>query len=75
MAKDSPEAKFVDDLPGTLDLLPSDDIVMVLGDFNAHIGKRETEDNVWREVRGLHMGLTLIMKLENNFLNCVLLII
>ena len=48
------KAKFVDDLQGTLDSLPSGDIVMVLGDFNARIGKRETEDDVWREVRGLH---------------------
>ena len=47
-------AKFVDDLQGALGSLPSDDIVIVLGDFNAHVGKRETENDVWKEVRGLH---------------------
>lgn len=48
------KTKFVDNLQGTLDSLPTGDIVMVLGDFNAQIGKQETEDDVWREVRGLH---------------------
>ena len=47
-------AKFVDDFQGALNSLPSDDIVIVLGDFNARVGKRETEDDVWKEVRGLH---------------------
>ena len=48
------KAKFVDDFQCTLDALPAGDIVMILGDFNARIGKRESEDDVWREVRGLH---------------------
>ena len=48
------KAKFVDNLQCTLDALPVGDIVTVLGDFNARIGKRESEDDVWREVRGLH---------------------
>ena len=37
-----------------MDALPVGDIVMVLGDFNARVGKRESEDDVWREVRGLY---------------------
>ena len=51
-AKNPPDvkAKVVDDLQGTLDSLP----VMVLGDFNARIGKWETEFDVWREVREVH---------------------
>ena len=48
------KTKFVDDFQGTMDSLPTGDIVMVLSDFNARIGKWETEGDVWREVRGLH---------------------
>ena len=36
------------------DTLPAGDIVVVLGDFNTWIGKRDFEDDVWKEVRGLH---------------------
>ena len=53
-APPSVKSKFVDDLQGTLNLLPLGDIVMVLGDFNARVGKREVEDDVWREVRGIY---------------------
>ena len=48
------KSKFVDNLQRNLDSLPSGGIVIVLGDFNACVGKRETEDDVWREVRGFH---------------------
>ena len=48
------KAGFIDDLQSTWDSLPAGDIVLVLGDFNAHVGKRESGDDVWREVRGPH---------------------
>ena len=36
------------------DRIPPGDILVVMGDFNACVGKRETESDVWREVRGRH---------------------
>lgn len=48
------KAKLTDELQDALDLVPAEDIVIVLGDFNASVGKREEESDVWREVRGLH---------------------
>jgi len=46
--------------------------VVVLGDFNARIGKRDSEDDVLQEVRGL-TELVLPMKLVSSSLSCVLL--
>ena len=46
--------KFVVDFQRTLDSLPVGDVVLLLGDFNAHVGKWSSEDEVWREVRGSH---------------------
>ena len=40
------EAKFTDALQRALNTLPAGDIVVVLGDFNAQIGKRDFEDDV-----------------------------
>ena len=34
------KARFIDDLQSTLGSLPAGDTVLVLGDFNAHVGKR-----------------------------------
>ena len=48
------KAMFVDDLRSILNSLPADIIVLVLDDFNTQIGKRKTEDGVWREIRGLY---------------------
>jgi len=46
------KAKFIGDLQHTLDTLrPAGDVVVILCDFNARIGKRESEDDVWQEVR------------------------
>lgn len=44
-------AKFNDELQDALDLVPADDILIVLGDFNACVGKREKEGDVWKEAR------------------------
>ena len=48
------KAKFFDELQDALDRVPSGDILVMLGDFNARVGKREGESVVWREVRGRH---------------------
>ena len=48
------KAKFFDELQDALDRVASGDILVVLGDFNARVGKREGESDVWREVRGTH---------------------
>ena len=46
--------KFEDDLQCALDSVSLDDLLLVLGDLNAPVGKRESKDDVWKEVRGLH---------------------
>ena len=46
--------RFENKLQDTLDRIPPDDVLIVLGDFNARVGKRETESDVWRDVRGKH---------------------
>ena len=48
------KAKFTDELQDTLDRVPADDILIVLGDFSACVGKSEGDSDVWREVRGRH---------------------
>ena len=49
------KAKFFDDLQDALDRVPAGDILVVLGDFNARVGKREGDSDMWREVRGKHV--------------------
>ena len=46
--------KFADDLQSVLDNVPADDILLVLGDMNARVGRRESDDDTWKEVRGPH---------------------
>ena len=48
------KAKFFEDLQDTLDHVPAGDILVVLGDFNARVGQREGDSDVWKEVRGRH---------------------
>ena len=48
------KAKFFDDLQDTLYHVPAGDVLVVLGDFNARVGTREGDNDVWREVRGKH---------------------
>ena len=40
------KAKFVADFQSTLDALPVGDVMLLLGDFNAHVGKRSSEDDI-----------------------------
>ena len=40
--------KFVDDLQNTLDRVPQSDIFILLGYFNARVGKRDVTSNLWQ---------------------------
>ena len=46
--------KFMDDLQDAIDRTPASDILLLLGDFNARVGKSTADDDEWREVRGGH---------------------
>ena len=47
-------AKFTDELQDALDRMPADDILVVLGDFNARVGRRDGVNDMWRLVQGRH---------------------
>ena len=47
-------AKFFDDLQDALDHVPAGDILVVLGDFSARVGKRDGDSDVWREAQAKH---------------------
>ena len=34
--------------------VPSSDVVVLLGDFNAHVGRRYPESDLWRGTMGMH---------------------
>ena len=47
--------EFFDTLRGTLLSIPEKDLYVVVGDFNARVGSGSgTEDEDWRQVRGIH---------------------
>ena len=49
--------EFYDMLQQALDEVPSNEVFILLGDFNARVGSREEEeedDDIWGEVRGPH---------------------
>ena len=48
---------FNNDLQQALDEIPSNDMYVMLGDFNARVGSRSEEGDHWGKVRGPH-GLT-----------------
>ena len=37
-----------------LGMMSAEDILIMLGYFNARVGRREEESDVWREVQGRH---------------------
>ena len=45
--------QFIEDLQHTIDNIPPSDVLLVLGDFNARVG-RGIQGDVWRGVRGRH---------------------
>ena len=42
------KAKFFEDLQDTLDKVPIQDRLVLLGDFNARVGVRKSGDNLWQ---------------------------
>ena len=54
-------SKFYDDLQDTINRIPRNDILVMLGDFNARVGMLDTGNNLWQGVIGKH-GLS-----ERNF--------
>ena len=48
--------EFFADLQSTLDSVPEDDVLLLLGDFNARVGssRRESDNPSWSSVRGFH---------------------
>ena len=46
--------QFIEELQDVLDRVPPSDILVVLGVFNARVGKREEGRDVWRQIRGKH---------------------
>ena len=48
------KAKYFSDLQDTLDQIPQNDILVVLGDFNARVGVLGQSDDLWHEVIGKH---------------------
>ena len=60
-AHPSIKLKFYDDFQDTIDRIPHNDILVMLGDFNARVGVLDTGNNLWQGVIGKH-GLS-----EHNF--------
>ena len=65
--------KFFDDLQQALSSIPSNQPYVILGDFNARVGSRQTDDDPWFNVRGPHgygesndAGRELLAFLETN---------
>jgi hypothetical protein len=46
--------RFYGDLQQALSTIPSGESYILLGDFNARVGARETADDIWGDVRGPH---------------------
>ena len=47
--------RFMEDLQGTIDKVPSSDVLLLLGDLNARVGTSSVGgDDLWRGVRGRH---------------------
>lgn len=46
--------KFCNDLQSTLDKTPVSDMLFILGDMNARVGKRNPESDLWAGVIGKH---------------------
>ena len=44
--------KFVDELLDVLDCISPNDILVVLGDFDVHVGNWEADSDVWRKCKG-----------------------
>ena len=45
---------FLEELQNTLDAVPWNDILLLLGDFNARVGVQDSDDSLWSNVIGGH---------------------
>ena len=71
-AKASPHVKqqFVGDLQNTVDKVPVSNVLVLLGDFNAHVGRRDPGSDLWQEALELH-GLSERNEAGEEFLGSV----
>ena len=46
--------KFYTDLQSQIDGVAEEDILVVVGDFNARVGSSERHEDIWNDVRGYH---------------------
>ena len=55
-AKAPPGVKqqFNEELQSSLDKVSPSDILIILGDFNARVGKRDVASNLWKQTLGIH---------------------
>ena len=44
----------IEELQSSLDKVPPSDILILLGDFNARVGKRDVASSLWQEMLGIH---------------------
>ena len=51
-SQQSCKGSLFDDLHHALDEIPPEESCIILGDFNAHVGSRSGDDDLWRDVRG-----------------------
>ena len=58
---------FFEELQDTLDGVPTDDILILLGDFNVRVGRRVESNDVWKAVRGRH-GIGICNEVGEHFL-------
>lgn len=70
-SRDVKEA-FFDDLQHALDEIPAEEPYIMLGDFNARVGSRSGDSDLWRDVRG-PFGLGEVNDAGKEFLNFLLL--
>ena len=50
----STKKTFYDSLQDTLDRVPVSDFLLILGDFNARVGKQDLDSNLWKRIIGYH---------------------
>ena len=48
------KSMFLEELQITLDAVPKNDILLLLGDFNARVGVQDSDDSLWSNVIGGH---------------------
>ena len=46
--------QFIEDLQDAIDQIPTSDVLVLLGDFNARVGRRDPENDLWRGTLGVH---------------------